>query len=130
MRIITAKIGPDDHYRGVTAVSYALRDAGFEVIYLGCGQRVDRVVAVAEQEDVDVIALGFHYGGALETIRRVKEGLAAKGLDHVALIVGGIIEPPLVEKLKAEGVTAVFPPGSTLESIVQCVRSLEAAERS
>jgi len=124
MRVITAKIGPDDHFRGITAVSYALRDAGVDVIYLGCGQRVDGVVAAAEQEDVDVIALGFHYGGALETIRRLMEKLRAGGLEHISVIVGGMIEPQVIDKLRAEGVAAIYPPGSSLESIVEFVRGL------
>jgi methylmalonyl-CoA mutase, C-terminal domain len=129
MRVITAKIGPDDHYRGVHAVSQALRDAGIEVIFLGLGQRVDRVVAAAEQEDVDVIALGFHYGGEIETIRRLMQALRDKDLGHVRVIVGGMIPPHAVDDLRAEGVVGIFPPGSTLESIVSCVRGLEAAER-
>lgn len=128
MRVITAKIGPDDHYRGVHAVSQALRDAGIEVIYLGLGQRVDRVVAAAEQEDVDVIALGFHYGGEIETIRRFMKALRGKNLEHISVIVGGMIPPHTMDDLRAEGVAGIFPPGSSLESIVTFVRSLEGAK--
>jgi len=124
MRVITAKIGPDDHFRGINAVSHALRDAGMEVIYLGTGQRLDTVVAAAVQEDVDVIALGFHYGGQLETIRRLMAALREKGMEHVTVIVGGVISAQLAEKLRAEGVAAVYPPGSSLESIVEFVRGV------
>jgi methylmalonyl-CoA mutase C-terminal domain/subunit len=129
MRVITAKIGPDDHFRGIQAVSHALRDAGVEVIYLGTGQRIDRLLAAAAQEDVDVIGLGFHYGGQLETIRRLMAGLREQGLEHVSVIVGGMIAPQLVDKLRAEGVAAVFPPGSSLESIVEFVRSIATIRR-
>ncbi|MCL4746953.1 MAG: cobalamin-dependent protein [Burkholderiaceae bacterium] len=129
MRVITAKIGPDDHFRGIHAVSQALRDAGIEVIYLGTGQRFDRVVAAAVQEDVDVIALGFHYGGQLETIRRIMPALRENGLEHVPVIVGGVISPQLAEKLRAEGVAAVYPPGSSLTSIVDFVRGVGAVKQ-
>lgn len=129
MRVITAKIGPDDHYRGVHAVSHALRDAGIEVIFLGLGQRVDRVVAAAEQEDVDVIALGFHYGGEIETVRRLMVALREKNLGHIAVIVGGMIPPHVRDDLRAAGVAAIFPPGSSLESIVEFVRSVSTVPR-
>jgi len=129
VRVITAKIGPDDHYRGVHAVSQALRDAGVEVIFLGLGQRVDRVVASAEQEDVDVIALGFHYGGEIETVRRLMRALRERNLKHITVIVGGMIPPHVMGDLRAEGVAAIYPPGSSLESIVEFVRGLETAER-
>jgi len=129
MRVITAKIGPDDHIRGINAVSQALRDAGMEVIFMGTGQRVDGVVAAAVEEDVDVIGLGFHYGGQLETTRRLMAGLRERGLDHIAVIVGGVIPPQLVDKLREEGVAAVFPPGSRLEAIVEFVRGTIAARR-
>jgi len=129
MRVITAKIGPDDHIRGINAVSQALRDAGMEVIFLGTGQRVDGVLAAAVEEDVDVIGLGFHYGGQLETTRRLMAGLRERGLGHVSVIVGGVIPPHLVDKLREEGVAAVYPPGSRLEDIVEFVRSTIAARR-
>ena len=125
MRVITAKIGPDDHFRGINAVSHALRDAGIEVIHLGTGQRLDTVVTAAIQEDVDVIALGFHYGGQLETVRRLMAALREKGMEHVTVIAGGVISADVEEKLRAEGVAAVFPPGSSLESIVEFVRAVE-----
>lgn len=129
MRVITAKIGPDDHYRGVHAVSHALRDAGIEVIFLGLGQRVDRVVAAAEQEDVDVIALGFHYGGEIETVRRLMAALREKNLEHITVIVGGMIPPHVRDDLRAAGVAAIFPPGSSLESIVEFVRGVGTVSR-
>ena len=124
MRVIVAKIGPDDHYRGIQAVSHALRNAGIEVIYLGLGQRVDTVASAALQEDADAIALGFHYGGELETMRRLRSRLAEQGQEHLPVIVGGVLPPQLADQLCAEGVAAVFPPGSSLESIVETVRGL------
>ena len=39
IKVITGKIGLDDHFRGIIAVTEAFRDAGMEVVYLGIGQR-------------------------------------------------------------------------------------------
>jgi len=44
IKVITCKIGTDGHYRGIEAVTRALRDAGMEVVYLGAGRRVEEVI--------------------------------------------------------------------------------------
>ena len=44
IKVITGKIGLDDHYRGIIVVSNALRNAGMEVVYLGAGQRIDGII--------------------------------------------------------------------------------------
>jgi methylmalonyl-CoA mutase C-terminal domain/subunit len=129
MKVITAKIGPDDHVRGINAVSQAMRDAGMEVVYMGTGQRIEGVLAAALEEDADVIGLGFHYGGQVATTRRLMAGLRERGLDHVSVIVGGVIPPNIAEKLLALGVAAVYPPGSSLETMVAFVRGAAAARR-
>ncbi len=129
IKVITAKIGPDDHSRGINAVSQAMRDAGMEVIYMGTGQRIEGVLAAALEEDADVIGLGFHYGGQLATTRRVMAGLRERGLDHVSVIVGGVITPDIADKLLALGVAAVYPPGSSLATMVEFVRSSVPAKQ-
>jgi methylmalonyl-CoA mutase cobalamin-binding domain/chain len=129
IKVITAKVGPDDHSRGINAVSQAMRDAGMEVIYMGTGQRLEGVLAAALEEDADVIGLGFHYGGQLATTRRLMAGLRERGLHHVSVIVGGVIPPDIAKKLLALGVAAVYPPGSRLETMVEFVRGAAAARR-
>jgi LAO/AO transport system ATPase len=44
--------------------------------------------------------------------------LKKKGLDHVGVLVGGIIPEPDIPKLKAAGVDAVFGPGTSIGEIV------------
>jgi len=38
-RIVLAKLGMDGHDRGLKVVARILRDAGMEVVYLGCASR-------------------------------------------------------------------------------------------
>jgi methylmalonyl-CoA mutase C-terminal domain/subunit len=121
IRVLTAKISLDDHYRGIISITQALRDAGMEVIYLGTGQRVSEVVAAAMQEDVDVIGLSFLCGGHVETMRRFMKQMKRQGLESVLVIVGGIIPDRDIPKLKKMGVAEVFPPGTKLEDIVNFV---------
>ena len=42
--------------------------------------------------------------------REVVAGLRAAGLGHIPVIVGGIIPPEDAERLRAEGVAAVYTP--------------------
>ena len=58
-RVLVAKPGLDGHDRGAKLVARALRDAGFEVIYLGIRQRPDAIAAIAVQEDVDIVGLSI-----------------------------------------------------------------------
>lgn len=117
IRVVIAKTGIDDHYRGIVAVSEALRDAGMEVIYLGMSRKVDQVVAAVMHEDADAIGLGFHCGGHMETMQQLIGKLREQGLERVLVIVGGIIPGRDILKLKELGVGEVFLPGSSLRDI-------------
>ena len=55
IRVLIAKPGLDGHERGAKVIAYALRDAGFEVIYSGLRQTPDQIVNAAIQESVDIL---------------------------------------------------------------------------
>ncbi len=57
IRVMVAKPGLDGHDRGARVLARCFRDAGFEVIYTGCHQTPEQVVAAAIQEDVDLVGL-------------------------------------------------------------------------
>lgn len=115
-----AKLGFDGHDRGVKVVTAALRQAGMEVIYTGPWQAVEAVVETALQEDVDIIgisSLAYDHPLIPKLMARLKE----RGAD-IPVVVGGVIPPDDVLQLKAVGVKGIFPPGTSLEDIVRCVR--------
>ncbi len=62
IRVLVAKPGLDGHDRGAKVVAAALRDAGMEVIYTGLRRTAREVVAMAIDEDVDVIGLSVLSG--------------------------------------------------------------------
>ena len=121
IKVLTAKIGLDDHYRGIIAVTEALRDAGMEVVYLGTGQRIEGVIAAAIQEDAEVIGLSFLCGGQVPIMKRFMDRLREKDLNHISVVLGGIIPDDDLPKLKETGVAGVFLPGTSLETITQFV---------
>ena len=121
IRVVTAKIGLDDHFRGIIAISDALRNAGMEVVYLGAGQRIDAVVNTVAQENADVIGLSFLCGGQVKIITRFMARLREMDLDNLLVIIGGIIHPHEVPQLKEMGVAEVFLPGTNSEDVVDFV---------
>jgi methylmalonyl-CoA mutase C-terminal domain/subunit len=118
-----AKVGLDGHDRGVKVVARMLRDAGFEVIYLGLRQTPDTVATAAGHEDVDVVGLSMHSGGHLTLAPAVVEALRAHGLD-TPVLVGGIIPARDVPTLRERGVSEVLAPGA---SEVEVVAAIERA---
>jgi methylmalonyl-CoA mutase C-terminal domain/subunit len=123
IRILVAKPGLDGHDRGARIVARAFRDAGFEVIYTGLHQSPEQIANAAIQEDVDLIGLSSLAGAHLYLFRKVMDLLKAKEADDIMVIGGGIIPEKDMEKLKAAGTREIFPPGTSLETIVGWVRN-------
>jgi (2R)-ethylmalonyl-CoA mutase len=80
-----------------------------EVVYQGIRLTPDEIAASAIQEDVDVVGLSILSGSHLELVPRVVELIRAEGAD-IPVIVGGIIPPAHVPKLKEAGIDRVYTP--------------------
>src|SRR5437588_10103800 len=122
IRVVLAKVGLDGHDRGVKVVARALRDAGLHVIYSGLWQTPEAVVRTAADEDAAWLGLSLLSGAHMTLVPRVLQLLRAAGLDHVGVLVGGIIPTSDVPKLLAAGVDRVFGPGTPLADIVTFLR--------
>ena len=116
-----AKPGLDGHDRGARIIARALRDAGFEVIYTGLHQSPEQIVSAAIQEDVDLIGLSSLAAAHLYLFQKVMDLLKAQGADDIMVIGGGIIPEKDIVRLEAMGVQAIFPSGSSLDTIVDWV---------
>ncbi|MDQ7782326.1 MAG: cobalamin-dependent protein [Desulfomonilaceae bacterium] len=123
IRVLIAKPGLDGHDRGAKVVSLALRDAGMEVFYSGLHRSIDEIVAIAEQEAVDVIGLSIMSGAHLPICERLMERLKEKDMSDVHVAVGGVISKDDVPKLEAIGANGVFPGGTRFDVIVHSIRS-------
>jgi len=121
VRILVAKPGLDGHDRGAKIVARMLRDSGYEVIYTGLHQTPEMIVEAAIQEDVDAVGLSILSGAHNYLFPKVVELLRGEGLSHVVVFGGGIIPEEDIPTLKEAGISQVFTPGTTLESIVQFV---------
>lgn len=122
IRIVLAKLGLDGHDRGLRVVTRMLRDAGFEVIYLGLRQTADMIVAAALQEDADAVGLSLHNASHLTLAPRMVDALRDAGLD-IPVIVGGIIPDVDVQPLRDAGVAAILGPGASSSEVADAVRA-------
>jgi methylmalonyl-CoA mutase C-terminal domain/subunit len=127
-RVLVAKPGLDGHDRGAKIVARALRDAGFEVIYTGIRQRIEDIVSIALQEDVAVVGLSILSGAHVALTQRTVDALRAADAGDIAVIVGGTIPLGDVHKLLEAGAAAVFPTGTSLDTLVRDVRALTSEQ--
>ena len=123
IRVVIAKPGLDGHDRGAKVIARALRDAGMEVIYTGLRQTPEKIVAAALQEDADVIGLSILSGAHMHICPQVMKLLKERGLDHVKVIVGGIIPDVDRDKLTSMGVAGIFLPGTPMQNIVDFINA-------
>ncbi len=120
-RILLAKTALDGHWRGLSLVARALRDAGFDVIMAGMA-RADEIAQAAADEDVDLV--GLNVGGRVEVVERIVEALG-KTRPGTPVFAGGAIAPWVKKRLEAQGID-VYPPGSALPEIVAAAQRLTA----
>lgn len=122
-KVLIAKVGLDGHETSAKLISLILRDAGYEVVYLGPRQTPETVVRVAEQEDVALIGVSLLSGSHKHVCGEILRLVAEKHLG-IPLIVGGIIPPADQEELLRMGVAAAFGPGSMTSDILRTVATL------
>lgn len=118
-RILLAKTALDGHWRGISVVARALRDGGFHVI-LGGMITGPEIVRAAIDEDVDLV--GLNIGGHVEVAERII-GEIRKSRPELPVFAGGVLPPWAAKRLRALGVE-VYPPGSSLDDIVDSARRL------
>ena len=119
IRVLVAKPGLDGHDRGAKVIARALRDAGMEVIYTGLRQTPEMIAAAALQEDVDAVGVSILSGAHNTLCPRIVQLLREKGMDNVLVLVGGIVPQEDLPRLKEQGVSEVFLPGTSTEDIVK-----------
>jgi methylmalonyl-CoA mutase C-terminal domain/subunit len=122
IRVLVAKPGLDGHDRGAKVIARAFRDAGMEVIYTGLRQTPEAIVSAAIQEDVDCIGLSILSGAHNAIVPRITALLREQHAEDILLILGGTIPEGDQQALRANGVAAVFGPGTPLDTTIAFIR--------
>lgn len=117
-KVLVSKLGLDGHDRGAKVIARALRDAGFEVVYLGVHKTPEDVAEAAVEEDVAAIGVSILSGSHLELVNDLLKLLRERGV-NIPVIVGGIIPPEDMGELKKLGVFEVLTPGTPLKRVTE-----------
>jgi (2R)-ethylmalonyl-CoA mutase len=110
LTFVVGKPGLDGHSNGAEQIAVRARDAGIEVVYDGIRLTPAEIVEAARKARAHVIGLSILSGSHLPLVRDVVARLRAAGLDHVPVVVGGIIPPEDETALRQAGVAAVYTP--------------------
>lgn len=129
IRVLVAKPGLDGHDRGALVLARAFRDAGMEVIYSGLLPTPEQVSQMAIDEDVDVVALSLLNGAHMTAFPKVRKLLVQKGAKDIIVVGGGIIPEEDKPKLLKQGISGLFGPGSSIDEIVEHIRTRVRKER-
>lgn len=122
-KVLLAKMGLDCHDTGIVTVAQMLRDAGYEVVYLGLHNTAAQVVQAAIDEDAAMIGVSFLSGQHMTQVRKLMQEMKERGVS-LPVVAGGIIPKDDVPKLLEMGLAEVFPPGSMSGTIVGRVNEL------
>jgi len=127
IKVLVSVIGLDGHFTGAEIVSRILMDAGMEVVYLGIYQTPEMIVNAAIQESVDVIGISSHASN-YEQIYLLMDLMKKNNLGNIPIICGGTIPKKDAEALIRKGVSKIFPPQSTSDSIANHIASIVKRE--
>ena len=122
IRAMVAKPGLDGHDRGAKIIARALRDAGMEIIYTGLRQTPEQIVNAALQEDIDVLLLSILSGAHNHLFTEIMKGLQEKDMARVLVIGGGVIPQEDIPNLKQAGISEIFGPGTSTETIISYIK--------
>jgi (2R)-ethylmalonyl-CoA mutase len=109
-KLLVGKPGLDGHSNGAEQIAIKARDVGFDVVYEGIRVSPEQIVASALEEGVHLIGLSILSGSHLALVPEVAKRLRAAGLGDVPLVVGGIIPDADAERLRREGIAAIYTP--------------------
>jgi methylmalonyl-CoA mutase len=113
-RILVAKLGQDGHDRGAKVIATAFADLGFDVDIGPLFQTPEEAARDAIENDVHVVGVSSQAAGHKTLVPQLVEQLRAQGARDVVVVVGGVVPAGDYDFLKANGVSAVFGPGSNI----------------
>jgi (2R)-ethylmalonyl-CoA mutase len=110
LTFLVGKPGLDGHSNGAEQIATRARAVGMEAIYDGIRSTPAEIVARARETRAHVIGLSILSGSHLDLVQEVVRLLRAEGLDHIPVVVGGIVPPDDALVLKQMGVKRVYTP--------------------
>lgn len=110
LKFLVGKPGLDGHSNGAEQIAFRARDCGMDITYDGIRLTPEQIVAKAVEDEAHVVGLSILSGSHIPLIEELMGRMRAAGLDHVPVVVGGIIPDEDAVKLKGFGVARVYTP--------------------
>jgi methylmalonyl-CoA mutase len=122
--MMVAKLGQDGHERGAKVIASAFADLGFQVDVGPLFQTPEEAAKAAVQKKVHVLGLSSQAAGHHILVPQVLKALREAGGQDILVVCGGVIPPQDYEGLYAQGVAAIFGPGTPLLKAAETILTL------
>lgn len=123
-KIMVAKLGQDGHDRGAKVIASAFGDVGFDVVAGPLFQTPEEAADLAVKSKVHVVGMSSLAAGHKTLAPQLVEALAAKCVDRIVVVVGGVVPRQDYQYLHDHGVAAVFGPGTNVLDAARAVLDL------
>ncbi len=110
LKFVVGKPGLDGHSNGAEQIAFRARDCGMDITYEGIRLTPEEIVSRAKAEDAHVVGLSILSGSHLPLIEDLMDRMRAASLDHIPVVVGGIIPDDDATRLLGMGVARVYTP--------------------
>ncbi len=128
-RMLVVKMGQDGHDRGAKVIATAFADIGFDVDVGPLFQTPEEAARDAVDNDVHVVGISSQAAGHKTLAPKLVEALKEAGAEDVVVICGGVIPQQDYEFLYANGVKAIFGPGTNIPEAAQDILRLVRGAR-
>ncbi|MGC6498790.1 MAG: methylmalonyl-CoA mutase family protein [Henriciella sp.] len=110
LKYVLGKPGLDGHSNGAEQIAARARACGMEVVYDGIRFTPSEIAAQAKAADAHVVGLSILSGSHLDLVRETLAEMRKVGLEHVPVVVGGIIPYEDEQALRQMGIGRVYTP--------------------
>ncbi|WP_343035727.1 protein meaA [Sulfitobacter maritimus] len=110
LKFLVGKPGLDGHSNGAEQIAVRARDCGMDISYEGIRLTPAEIVEAAQSEGAHVVGLSILSGSHVPLVEDLMERMRDAGLDHLPVVVGGIIPETDAIRLRAAGVAQVYTP--------------------
>ncbi len=100
--VVMATVEGDIHDIGKNIVCVLLENYGFRVIDLGKDVKAERIIDIAEREDVDIIGLSALMTTTMPRMKEVIEGAKERGLRCKIMVGGAVLNEEYAESIGAD----------------------------
>jgi methylmalonyl-CoA mutase len=123
-RMLVVKMGQDGHDRGAKVIATAFADLGFDVDVGPMFQTPEEAARQAIENDVHVVGVSSQAAGHKTLVPKMIQSLRRQGAGEILVVCGGVIPPKDYDELTAQGVAAIFGPGTNIPNAASSVLDL------